>query len=469
MSKVHAFDDDALGDRDGVAIAQAIASGEISAQEALDAALSRIDAVNPSLNAVAVDDRGRAAQRAQSAKFGDGPFAGVPSILKSNTAFAGLPVQQGSAAVPATPVEANETFTDDFLATGVNLVGSSTMPAFGLTSTTEFVDREPTRNPWDTNYSAGGSSGGAAALVAAGALPFAHGNDGGGSIRIPAASCGLVGLKPSRDRVAAARNEESAPISLVSNGILSRSVRDSAVFMHHIDARRPDASLPDIGLVEGPGERRLRIAMLTEPITGRLLDDDTENAVTATAELLENLGHRTEYIPMPIDRSYVEQFAHYWSLMAFGVDHLGKRTIGKDFDRSQLDPFTHGLARRFLRKFWRTPGAIRGLRRSTEVFCSVFDNFDLILSPTLAHTTPEIGYLSPAVKFDEAFGRLLNYVAFTPANNTSGTPAISLPLGRTAIGLPVGVHFSADVGDERTLLELAFELEQTTPFARIQD
>ncbi|MCZ4580017.1 amidase [Gordonia amicalis] len=469
MKKVHAFRDDALGDLDAVGIAAAIASREISAAEAVEAALARIDAVNPQLNAIAFDDRERARKRAVDNDFPLGSFGGVPSIIKNNTDFAGLPTCHGSAAVAPNPAVANEAFTNQFLATGVNFVGASNMPAFGLTATTEYVDREPTRNPWDTDHSAGGSSGGSAALVAAGALPIAHANDGGGSIRIPAAACGLVGLKPTRGRTASAKQTEDAPIDLVCNGIVSRSVRDTARFLDDSQGFRPAPGLPPVGLVEGPGTKRLRIALITEPITGQLLDRDTQRCVTDVAELVESLGHRTEMVPLPVDRAYIRQFIDYWSLLAFALDRTGKRLHDKGFDRKKLDTFTRGLSRNALRHFYRMPSSIRGLRRSTAAFRSLHDQFDVILSPTLAHLPPEIGYLDPGVDFAEAMDRLTRYVAFTPANNTSGTPAISLPLGQSTSGLPVGIQFSADLGDERTLLELAFELEAARPFARIQD
>ncbi|WHU46169.1 amidase [Gordonia sp. L191] len=469
MRHVHAFGDDALGQSDALGVAAAIAAGEISATEAVDAALERIDRVNPQINAIAIDDRERARKRAADDDFGGGVFAGVPSVIKNNTLMAGIPTTHGSAAVPVLVATANEPFTDQLLATGLNIVGASTLPAFGLTATTEFVDRDPTRNPWDTDYSSGASSGGSAALVASGALPIAHGNDGGGSIRIPAAACGLVGLKPSRDRVVASPEGKAMPIDLISNGVISRSVRDTAHFLSDAEKFCPAPGLPPVGLVEGPSERRLRIAMLTEPLTGQLLDDDTQAGLTATAELLESLGHRTEFIPVPVDRAYVTQFTDYWAMLAFSLDRFGKRMIDKGFDRSKLDPFTRGLSRMYLRRMWRTPSVIRGLKQSTVRFQETFARFDAVLSPTLAHTTPKIGYLDPAGDFDEIFDRLTRYVAFTPANNTSGAPGISLPLAQTSQGLPLGMHFTTDLGDERTLLELAYELEAAQPFARIND
>ena len=467
MRHVHAFGDDCLGDLDATGLAAELAAGHLSSLEVVDAALDRIDAVNGSLHAVAFDDRERARKRASDNAFPPEVFAGVPAMIKNNTRFAGLPTCFGSAAVPVRPAPADEAFTRQLVATGVNIVGASTMPAFGLTATTEFVDREPTRNPWDTDFSCGASSGGSSALVAAGAIPIAHANDGGGSIRIPAAACGLVGLKVSRGRLAPAEASESAPIDLVANGIVSRTVRDTANFLESAEKYRRASGFDPIGPVRGPSDRRVRIAVMTDSLTSGSLDPDSERAVEQVRGLLESLGHRTESIPVPVDASFVDHFTDYWSLMAFSLEFFGNRVVDKDFDRSRIDPFTHGLSRRFMRRFWRTPLAIRGLRRSTSAFRKVLGDYDIVLSPTLGHATPEIGYLDPAGDFDEIFDRLIRYVAFTPANNTSGTPGISLPLAQTEGGLPLGMHFSADLGDERTLLELAFELEAAQPFARI--
>ncbi|GED96678.1 amidase [Gordonia crocea] len=469
MTKVSAFTDDCLGELDAVGVARAIRAGDFSPEEAARAALARIDAVEPQLSAVAQDDRERGLARAAAGEFPDGSLRGVPAMIKNNTHFAGIPTQHGSAAVPPRPAEHNEKFTDQLLASGINLLGATTLPAFGLTATTEFVDRPPTRNPWNTDYSAGASSGGSAALVAAGALPIAHANDGGGSIRIPAACCGLVGFKPSRDRVIASAEGESLPIDLISNGVVTRSVRDTAYFLADTQRYAPAAKMPELGLVEGPSGRRLRIALISEPITGGLLDPETSIALESVAELLAAQGHMIDRVPLPVERSYVQQFTDYWALLAFSIDHFGKRVIDKGFDRSQLDAFTRGLSKKFVKRFWATPGVLLGLRKSTAQFRELCRDFDVVYSPTLSHTTPKLGYLDPAGDFDEIFERLMQYVTFTPANNTSGTPAVSLPLAQTRDGLPIGLHFCADVGNEQTLLELAYQLEAERPFARIQD
>lgn len=259
------------------------------------------------------------------------------------------------------------------------------------------------------------------------------------------------------------------PIDLISNGVVSRTVRDSAHFLADTQRFAPAKNMPELGLVEGPSDRKLRIALIAEPITGALLDPETSIALESVAELLAAQGHMIDRVPLPVDRSYVQQFTDYWSMLAFSLDHFGKRVIGKGFDRSQLDPFTAGLSKQFGRRIWRVPGVLMGLRRSTQQFRALFDTFDVVYSPTLGHLTPKIGYLDPGGDFDEIFDRLINYVTFTPANNTSGTPGISLPLAQSRDGLPIGLHFAADIGHEQTLLELAYELEALRPFARIQD
>ena len=465
-TRVHAFADDALGDLDSVGVAAVIADGTISAREAAEAAIARAAAVNPLLNAIEHPDfeRGLAASDHPS----PGVFSGVPTFVKDNTDVEGLPSDQGSLAVKSRPATAHSPFTQQLLSAGLTVLGKSTMPEFGFNATTEYATLPPTRNPWNTGYSAGASSGGSAALVASGVVPIAHANDGGGSIRIPAAACGLVGLKPTRDRVVAAAEAETLPVDIISNGVVTRTVRDTAHFLAATQSYRPAPGLPSLGLVEGPSDRRLRVGLIVDSVTGTPTDDDTREAVLATAELLTSLGHDVHAVELPVDRRFMEDFKHYWGLLAFSTQHFGRKVMGPGFDKSLTDPLTRGLARRFVRQAWRTPMALRGLKASEQRYRDAFDDVDVILSPTLGHTTPELGYLSPAVEFAVMFERLVRYVAFTPINNAAGGPGISLPLGRSAADLPIGVHFSALHGDEQTLLELAYELEAARPFARIQ-
>lgn len=463
---VHAFGDDALADHDATAIATLIRQGEVSAREVAEAAVARARRMQPLLNAVEAENFEAALEAAQQAPQG-GMFAGVPTFVKDNTDVEGLPTRQGSAAIPARPSAHTNAFAKQFLAQGFVLLGKSALPEFGFNASTEFMHREPTRNPWHTDYSAGASSGGAAALVAAGVVPIAHANDGGGSIRIPAAACGLIGLKPTRGRHLDSEAAQSLPVNIVSEGVVTRSVRDTANFMAGLEQHWRNPALPPVGQVNGPGARRLRIGMVLDSVTGPS-DTETRETVLATARLLENLGHRVSEIPLPIGPRFADDFAVYWGLLSFLVSTFGHRVIHPGFDASQLDNLTRGLAKHWRGNVLKTPFVIRRLKKLHGEYAAHFHACDVILTPVLAHTTPLLGHLSPAQDFDELFARLRRYVAFTPLNNAAGSPAISLPMGATKTGLPIAVHFSAAHGDERTLLEIAFELEEARPWRRIQ-
>ena len=285
------------------------------------------------------------------------------------------------------------------------------------------------------------------------------------------AAAAQQGTSELRGRVVDDVHARQMPVNIVSNGVVTRSVRDTAWFLAAAEAHEAAVRLPRVGLVEGPSDRRRRIGLVVDSITGTPTDADTRAAVLATAETLTSLGHDVVEIAVPIDPRFIDAFVHYWSLLGFSTQRFGKRVMHPGFDASQTDPLTRYLSSRFLRQAWRTPVAIRTLQRSEAVYRKAFadDRLDAVLSPTLAHTTPRLGHLSPAVEFPEMFERLVRYVAFTPANNASGSPAVSLPLGRSAEGLPVGVQLSALHGEERLLLELSYELEAARPFARIQD
>jgi amidase len=260
------------------------------------------------------------------------------------------------------------------------------------------------------------------------------------------------------------------PVNILNNGVVTRSVRDTAHFLAAAEEFAPAERLPRVGLVEGPSQRRLRIGFILDSVASTT-DDETRAAVQETATLLEKLGHTVVEVPLPVTERFVADFTHYWATLGFMTHHFGKRTVHPDFDKSRTDPLTRYLAGRFLRQAWRTPLAIRSLKRSEATYKQGFaeHGVDLVLSPTLGHTTPQLGYLSPTVEFPEMFDRLTRYATFTPLHNAAGAPAVSLPLGQTSEGLPIGVHFSALHGDERTLLELSYELEDARPFARIQD
>ncbi|MGC0366853.1 amidase [Rhodococcus sp. 27YEA15] len=466
-SPVHAFADDALGDLDATGVAAAIRGGEVSAREAMEAAVHRAEAVQGQLNALACPDFDRALSR--SNRPGAGIFAGVPTAIKDNTDSAGLPTRQGSRSFTAAPAKADSDFAKQFLSTGVISIGKTRLPEFGFSASTEYMTEEAVHNPWNTSYSPGASSGGAAALVAAGVVPIAHANDGGGSIRIPAAACGLVGLKPTRGRTVNDPADKSMPIRLIGQGVVTRSVRDTARWMAGAESYYRNPRLAPVRLVEGSGSTRLRVGVIVDSVTTTRTDDETRKSVEATAELLAGLGHHVEDAALPVGPGFVEDFGIYWGLLSFAISNGGKLMLAPDFDKSATDDLTKGLYALYRKNIAKTPRVLRRLRQLQQAYLDMFQKYDVVLSPTVAHTTPELGYLSPAQPFDELFDKLITYTSFTPLNNVTGGPAVSLPLHQSTAGLPLASHFSADLGDERTLLELAFELEQAQPWRRIQD
>ena len=458
---VSAACDDVLGTSDAVEIARLIQTGEIHAREAVEAAIARAERVNPSLNAIATPLFDSARSDAGSAC--SGPFAGVPSFIKDNDPVAGSPFLCGSRGLPRGPAAQSSHFVQQFLSLGFVNLGKTTMPEFGLTGTTEALVHGPTHNPWKLGFSPGGSSGGSAALVAAGVVPIAHANDGGGSIRIPASCCGLVGLKPSCGRVVDVEGSALLPVKILHQGMLSRSVRDTAAFFHAAERYYRNSKLPEIGLVTRPG-RRLRIGFFTE------LDKDTPShpecvaAVADAARLCEGLGHSVEEVPPPVDDRFHEDFFLLWAMLAFAVTRFGTRLVHPDFDKTKVEEFTEGLARHFKENVAGAPAAIWRLRRFAHQYARGFDDYDVLMNPTVAMPPPEHGYIGPEVPFDTAMERLKWFIPFTPTQNVAGGPAISLPLGRSQEGLPLGVHFASPLGDERTLLELALEIEAAAPW-----
>jgi amidase len=467
-TRVHAFRDDALGDHDGTAIAELVRTGELSTGEVTEAAIARAEAVQPLVNGVHVPDYDRARKTAAQATA-QGVLAGVPTFVKDNVDVEGLPTNHGTEAFVAKPAREDSPFVTQYRALGMTILGKSRLPEFGFSASTEYMSGDPVRNPWNIDYSAGASSGGSAALVAAGVVPVAHANDGGGSIRIPAAACGLVGLKPTRGRFLADRGDDQLPVRIISQGVVTRSVRDTAAFFAGAEEHWRSPELPPVRHVRGPAATRLRVGLVVDSVTGTPTDEETSRVVRETATMLEGLGHRVEEATLPLTSGFAQDFARYWGLLGLLITLTGTRTFHPDFDATRTDNLTKGLAARCRKELVHMPGVVYRLRRSTRTYRRLFADHDVLLSPVLGHTTPRIGHLSPTLDFDELFARLEAYVGFTPLNNAAGSPAIALPLGESSEGLPIGVHFSADLGDERTLLELAYELEEARPFRRIQD
>ena len=466
MPRLHAFTDDALGDLDAVGLTEALAAGQVSIPEVIEAAIARTEQVAPTLNAVAAECFDRA--RAEAADPRGGFFAGVPTFLKDNVDLAGLPTRQGTDAFAPRPAKRDGDFARMFLATGLVPIGKTQLSEYGFSASAEHARLGAVRSPWSTDHTAGASSAGTAALVAAGAVPLAHGNDGGGSIRIPAAVNGLVGLKPTRGRLAQDRTLRQMPVRIVSDGVLTRSVRDSAAFLREAERVYRDLRLAPVGDVRGPGRARRSVAVVTEGI--EVSSTPEVDALTReTAELLESLGHRVEWIEQPMPASFKDDFLLYWSSLASVVTTTGRMEHGRSWDPTKLDLFTQGLDHHCRHNLRHLPGATTRLRRSSRLSEELHGRYDVVLTPTLARETPEVGWLDPAQGFDTVMGRLLAWVAFTPLQNATGAPAISLPLATTAAGLPQGMMLAAGHGGEAMLLELAYELEEARPWPLLRD
>ena len=453
---VNAFSDDALAAHDGVGLMSELASGSVSSSELRDAAHRRAEQAR-SLNAVVtwLDEPAP----------GDGPFAGIPSFIKDNEDIQGYPTTFGSRATPRTPAHHSSRFVNDWTQLGFDTLGKSALPEFGLTATTEPIAHGPTRNPWNSAYSAGGSSGGSAALVAAGVVPIAHANDGGGSIRIPASCCGLVGLKPSRGRLVDVEAMDVMPVNIVTQGVVTRTVRDTVAFYEAMAKVRPARQLPSIGPTSDPGQ--LRVGVITDGIAGLGVDRQVRAAVERAAQLCESLGHQVEYIANPFDDSLARDFLRYWGMLSFSLHRLGSRLFPGDYEPQLLEPFTKYLSKYFVSIAVQTPSSIRRLRAFAATHGGMYGTHDVLLSPVLAGPPVPIGYLGPQVDPHEHLVRLLRYASFTALQNISGAPAISLPLAVSAEGLPIGVQFAADTGREQLLLNLAASLEQAAPWPRI--
>ena len=463
---VHAFGDDPLGELDAVGVAAAIRAGEISRKEAVEAAIARTMQLDPTLTGLASERFSDAVT--ESLEQHAGFFAGQPSFIKDNSDVAGLPTQHGARSFVAHPARKDGDFARMMGLIGTTAIGKTRLSEYGFSASAEFADEPPVRNPWDTSRTSGASSAGSAAFVAAGAVTLAHANDGGGSIRIPAACTGLVGLKPTRGRTPSDRMNREMPVRIVHDGVLTRTVRDTAAFVRESERVYRNLKLPPVGDVTGPGKKRLRVALVTASISGRECDAEVTASLMQTATLLEQLGHTVVPVEPPVPDSFADDFLVYWSLLALALHHNGKRTFNQTYDRHGNDNLTKGLALHAAKNAWRLPAAITRLRRSHRITSRVFADHDVVLNPTVARVTPELGWLHPEQPYETVIERLMTWVAFTPLQNATGDPAISLPLGTSSTGLPIGHQFSAARGQDRRLLELSYELEEAQPFARIQ-
>ena len=463
--RVHAFTDDALGTYDAVGLVGALHAGEVSVVEVVDAAIARAEKVGTELNAVAFPAYDRARDVAREPR--PGYFAGVPTFFKDNVAVAGLPTTEGTDAWDPAPSVLDGDFARMYLATGAIPLGISRMSEYGFLPSCEHPRLGAVPTPWSTAHTAGGSSSGSAAMVAAGVVPIAHAVDGGGSIRIPAAVNGLVGLMPTRGRTPTDKMARDQPVQIVRDGVVTRSVRDTAAFMREAERIYRALNLPPLGDLTRPTKARLRIAVQTEAV-GRSASPEVTELTMRTAALLESLGHHVEEASLPVSPTFQDDFLLYWSMLAMFLTRNGRRLHGPSWRLTHHDEFTFGLAAHALRRLPKVPLAIARLRNARRSADRFFNQYDVHLSPTLAAETPVIGHLDPMQPFEQTLDRLLHWMSITPYQNVTGQPSMSLPLATTAAGLPQGMMFSAATGREGRLIELAYELEEAVPFAPIQ-
>ena len=453
--------------RDAVGLAALVAKGEVTAGELLDTAVARMAEVNPQINAVTRD----MTDLARGGGSGSGPLAGVPYLLKDlGAAYGGVPTSYGSKLLAEVVPAADSALTRLYKAAGLNIFGKTNTPEFGIWPVTEPHLLGVCRNPWDLDRSPGGSSGGAAAAVAAGIVPAAHASDGGGSIRIPAAACGLFGLKPSRGRVSFAPGGEGWAGASIQHAV-TRSVRDSAVLLDATCApqtgdpyflappERPYAE--EVG--RDPG--KLRIAFTDEALTvGSVMDPEVVEAVRDTARLCESLGHHVEAAKLPGDHSAMQAAARtiLWASVAASVEAECERR-GRPLAEGEIEPATYDIYRRGKE----TPGpayvrAVQAIHAYGRAAASLFESYDVLLLATLGRPAIPVGYLFE--KPDEIVRRLFSYMPNTQAFNNSGQPAMTVPLAWSADGLPIGIQFAAKTGDEAVLFRLAGQLEKARPW-----
>lgn len=456
-------------------LAGMVRSGEISARELVQIALERIEELNPELNAFVEVDGERALAAAGKIRMGDErPFAGVPVAIKNNRPVRGLRLTYGCSLMREHVADYDHNVTQRLRRAGFIIVGTTTLPEYGIVPTSEARIFGPTRNPWDLQRTPGGSSGGAAAAVASGMLPVAHGNDGGGSIRIPAACCGLVGLKPSRGRISAA--PELGDSLLGVDGMLTRTVPETAAILDLLSGYEPgDATWApppamtfSAAAAHSPG--RLRIAATTlPPVPGAVVDPSAAQAVADAAELLRSLGHEVEENVAPPwqDEGLAELFGAVFSThVALAVAYSGT-IAGHEPQAADMEPLSWAIYSRAQRlNAVQGLGATARLQAFTRALVMFFEPYDVLLTPALAERPLPLGTLDTCAPEPlSAFARAGLFTPFTPVFNAGGQPAISLPLYEGEDGLPLAVQIAGRPVGEATLLALAAQLEEAAPWA----
>jgi amidase len=456
--------------------ARLVRAGEVSSRELVEESLRAIEALNDELNAFVTLAADRALAEADAIEQGDErPLAGVPIAIKDLIAWTeGIRTTNAMAAMGDFVPPQDSATVRKLRAAGAIVVGKTNTPEMGIPPVTEPDRFGPCRNPYDTSRTPGGSSGGSAAAVASGMVSLAHGNDGGGSIRIPASCCGLFGLKPTRGRVSWSPQWTEGAIGLPTDGVLTRTVMDTAVALDLISGYEPGDSFllpePETSFADAAGREpgRLRIGFLLESPNGVPVDPECQQATRDAAELLQELGHEVEEAHFPFDERYVENFLKVW-IGEIGEElHTCEMWLGEPLDRSKLEPMTAQMAEiADAQSATDLLIAVDALRRMSREILAFWNDHDVLVTPTLALPPIEIGALKPA-EVEPPIQMLMNaatFVPFTPVFNVTGQPAMSVPLHMTADGLPVGVQFVGRPAAEELLISLAAQIEEARPWA----
>ena len=446
--------------------AKLIRTGQVSVLEMVTSAIERIELLNPNLNAVVTQSFDQAIDIAKSNPI-SGPFSGVPYLVKDLLDQKGVRTTAGSRMFANRIANKNSSNVQAAFDMGLISLGKTNTPEFGLTGTTESLLLGTAKNPWNLLHNTGGSSGGSAAAVASGMVAIASASDGGGSIRVPASCCGIVGLKPSIHRTIDDA-QPNRPIDLSVRFVHTRSVRDSATALYHMQKIDRSGKLPKIPIQITSNRKRLRIALLTSNMLGKEADPDVRNSIEDTAALCEELGHQIEIIEPFIDgERFIDSFITMWAHGARTVIRLAEENFGRTETvlNQLLEPWTLGLGKWFDRlPEGQVEKAVGRLKEDTLKTNEIFNTYDMILSPVVQTTAPKNGLMAPDIPYDELLERSVNFITFTPLANVTGDPAMSLPLGLSPNGLPIGSHFHSSIGTEQQLLELALQLEKASPW-----
>ena len=453
-------------DYDALGLAELIRNGETTQRDILEVTLRRIEALDDTINAMTTLSYERALARIDQIQK-DSIFAGVPSMMKDFIDVAGIRRTDCSKANLTRVCTDSSDYVRAFEAAGLNIVGMTNMPEFASLIVADNESFGPTRNPWDLTRTAGGSSGGSAAAVAAGYTPIVHGTDGGGSNRLPSSWCGLLGMKPSRYRMLCGEID-GVHMLFRTHQSISRSVRDSAALFAATENTFKDCPYPPIGRVKGPSKKRLKIALTTKNSFGQEPEPDIKAAIEDTALLCESLGHEVEQVDNPIlGEAFFEAYVAMFFYRFKGMLKPFETLTGKPAEKAGiLSPATVSMLRKADAITEEEYSQGEKYRKELEsVSEKLFKRYDVWLTPVCPYNPPKVGYFSPFRQFQDMREEMQKYMSLTPFANVVGNPAMSVPLSWSHDeGLPIGSHFIAKVGDDKTLYELAFELEEARPW-----